>query len=67
MSEMWGVNFKKSDWISITKFLFTVEGPELVQTDVATKKIVVTSEKSAEELLEVLKKTGKNVTYDGDA
>lgn len=34
-----------------------------VNIDLATKKIVVTSAMSAEELTEVLKKTGKEVTH----
>ncbi|XP_048237065.1 copper transport protein ATOX1-like [Haliotis cracherodii] len=36
-----------------------------ITTDLETKKVTVTSTLSADELLEILKKTGKEVSYDG--
>ncbi|ELU14038.1 hypothetical protein CAPTEDRAFT_109881, partial [Capitella teleta] len=47
-----------------TRVLTKAGGTDIV-TDLASKKVLVTSDKSSDELLEILKKTGKAITYVG--
>ena len=45
--------------------MYLVDAVSNIETDVASKKVTVTSTLSQDELLEVLQKTGKEVSFIG--